>query len=124
MLEELTLQVVLILGVVVYLAIIFYALRKGKLAVKYAIVWLLSGLALLIFSLAPYIILVLGDIFRVINPVNFVFILIFVFVILNTLALSIIVSGFSTKITRLNQASALLEKRVRELEDKQKTDEL
>ncbi len=124
MLDEIILQVVLIFGVVLYLAIIFYALRKGKLAVKYAIVWLLSGLALLIFSLAPYIILVLGDIFRVIDPVNFVFILIFVFVILNTLALSIIVSGFTTRITRLNQTSALLEKRVRELEGKQKTDEL
>ncbi len=116
MFDEGILQLLLICGVIVYIAIIFYALKKGRLAVKYAIIWLLSGLALLIFSLAPYVVLVLGDIFRIIDPVNFVFLLIFVFLILNTLALSIIVSGFSTKLTKLNQTSALLEKRIRELE--------
>ncbi len=118
--QELTLQIALTAGVLLYIVIIFYALKKGKLAVKYAIIWLLSGLALLIFSLAPYTILVLGDIFRVINPVNFVFLLVFIFLIFNTLALTIIVSGFSTRITKLNQSAALLEKRIRELEGKDK----
>ncbi len=119
MFEQATLQFVLIAGVIFYIVIIFYALKKGKLAVKYAIVWLLSGFALLVFSIVPHVVLIMGDIFRVIDPVNFVFILVFVFLILNTLALSMIVSGFSTKITKLNQHGALLEKRIRELEGEQ-----
>ncbi len=123
--QEITLQIALTAGVLFYIAIIFFALKKGKLAVKYAIIWLLSGLALLIFSLAPYTVLVLGDIFRVINPVNFVFLLVFLFLIFNTLALTAIVSGFNTKITKLNQSTALLEKRIRELErNVNSTDEL
>ncbi len=116
--QEFTLQVALTAGVLLYIVIIFYALKKGKLAVKYAIIWLLSGLALLIFTLAPYTVLVLGDIFRVIDPVNFVFLLVFIFLIFNTLALTSIVSGFNIRITKLNQTTALLEKRIRELEGK------
>lgn len=113
---ELTLKIALITGVVIYLFIIFVALKAGKLAVKYAIIWLISGFIMLLFSVARYTLLVLGDIFRVIDPTNFVFLLIGIFLIFNTLALSIVVSGFSQRITKLIQSSALLEKRLRELE--------
>jgi hypothetical protein len=42
----------------------------------------------------------------------------FVFILLILLSVSAVISGFSTKIKRLAQANALLEKRVRELEKK------
>ena len=49
-------------------------------------------------------------------PVNVVFTLVLAFVLLLLLSLSTIVSGFAEKLKRLAQENALLEKRVRELE--------
>lgn len=114
--EEIKLRIVLILGVLLYLGIIFFLLKKKKLTVQFSIIWLLSGAVLLLFAVFPYIVLILGDIFRVINPVNFVFIVLFVFVLFILLSLSSAVSVFSGKIKRMAQEQALLEERIRTLE--------
>ena len=73
---------------------------------------------MILFAVFPYLVLVLGDISGVANPVNFIFMTLFVFILLILLSVSAVISGFSTKIKRLAQANALLEKRVRELEKK------
>lgn len=114
------LRILLMLGSFGYLGIILYMLKNKHLTVRYSIIWLLSGLALLIFSIAPYIIFVIGNLLHVQIPSNLVFMLLFAFVLLLLLSLSSIVSGFSEKIKKLTQQMALLERRVRELEDKQK----
>ena len=110
-------QAALIAGALFYLLIVFYLLKKQKLAVQYAIIWLISGFVLLIFALFPYVVLVLGDILHVINPVNFIFLVTLCFVLLILLSLSVVVSGFALRIKRLTQNAALLERRIRELED-------
>ncbi len=114
--ESYFLQALLIAGVLLYLIIIFSALKSGKLAVKYGIIWIISGVVLLIFAIFPYPLSVLSNILRLVNPSILVYLLLFVFLVFNTLALSIIASGFSRRITRLIQTIAILEKRVRELE--------
>ena len=48
---------------------------------------------LLIFAIFPYVVLVLGDIFHVLNPVNFIFLVILAFVLLILLSLSAVISG-------------------------------
>lgn len=113
---ELSFRLALIAGVLVYLGIIFFLLKKKKLSVQYCIIWLISGFVLLIFAVFPYIVLVLGDILRVINPVNFVFMVLIVFVLLILMSLSSAVSLLTEKNKSLTQNSALLERRVRELE--------
>jgi len=113
---ELNFRIALIVGVLLYLGVIFYLLKKRRLGVQYAIIWLLSGAVLLLFALFPYIVLVMGDILKVLNPVNFVFLVILAFVLLILLSLSAVVSGFSVKIKSLTQNAALLERRIRELE--------
>jgi len=113
---ELNFRIALIVGVLLYLGIIFYLLKKQRLGVQYAIIWLLSGAVLLLFALFPYIVLVMGDILKVLNPVNFVFLVILAFVMLILLSLSAVVSGFAVKIKALTQNAALLERRIRELE--------
>ena len=113
---ELNFRIALIVGVLLYLGVIFYLLKKQRLGVQYAIIWLLSAAVLLLFTLFPYVVLVLGDIFKVLNPVNFVFLVILAFVMLILLSLSAVVSGFAVKIKALTQNAALLERRIRELE--------
>lgn len=76
----------------------------------------MAGGALLLFAAFPYIVLVLRDWLNMEMPVNVVFTLVLAFVLLLLLSLSTIVSGFAEKLKRLAQENALLEKRVRELE--------
>ena len=52
-------------------------------------------------------------------PVNLVFLLMFCFVLVVLLSLSIAISQLADKCKRLTQANAILEKRVRDLEEKQ-----
>lgn len=109
-------RLALIVGVLIYLCIIFFLLKKRKLSVQYCIIWLISGFVLLLFALFPYIVLVMGDILRVINPVNFVFMVILGFILLILLSLSSAVSILNEKNKSLTQNAALLERRIRELE--------
>ena len=113
---NLALRLDMFLGAVVFLAVILWLLKKGRLTVRFSIIWLMAGGALLVFAVFPYIVLVLRDWLNMEMPVNVIFTLVLAFVLLLLLSLSTIVSGFAEKLKRLAQENALLEKRVRELE--------
>ena len=113
---NLALRLDMFLGAVVFLVVILWLLKKGRLTVRYSIIWLMAGGALLVFAVFPYIVLVLRDWLNMEMPVNVIFTLVLAFVLLLLLSLSTIVSGFAENLKRLAQENALLEKRVRELE--------
>lgn len=110
------LQLFLILGTLVLLAVIYVFLKKSLLTVKYSLAWLGLSLALLIFAIWPYCVYVIRDLLDMVMPSNVIFLLLFGFVLLVLLSLSVAVSQLATKNKTLTQANALLEKRVRELE--------
>ena len=114
------LRIFLLIGAVVYLALIFLLLKKGKLGVRFSLVWLASGGVLLVFAAFPYVVYVLRDLLHMVMPVNLVFTLLFCFVLLLLLTLSVSASGFAERIKTLAQANALLEQRVRALEEQLK----
>ncbi len=109
-------RVILIICAFIYLFLILFMLKKKRLTVRYAIIWLLSSFVFIIFAIAPYTVLVLRDLLKMEMPVNVVFVIVFCFVLLLLLSLSSIISGFADKIKSLTQQQALLEKRVREME--------
>ena len=111
-------QFLLILGAVILLLIIFVLLKKGEMTVKYSLLWLGLAVVLVIFAICPYVVYVLRDLLDVEMPVNLVFMLMFCFVLVVLISLSIAVSQLAEKCKRLTQENALLEKRVRELEKK------
>ena len=111
-------QFLMILGAVILLLIIFVLLKKGKMTVKYSLLWLGLAVVLVIFVICPYVVYVLRDLLDVEMPVNLVFMLMFCFVLVVLISLSIAVSQLAEKCKRLTQENALLEKRVRELEKK------
>lgn len=118
MLSEMRLQYLLIFGTFVLFGMIIWLIKHEKIEIKYAIIWLAFSVVLILFSIFPHLVFVLGDITRVINPVNFIFMTQIIFILLILLSVSAVISGFSRKIKRLAQANAILEKRVRELEEK------
>ena len=111
-------QFLMILGAVILLLIIFVLLKKGKMTVKYSLLWLGLAVVLVIFAICPYVVYVLRDLLDVEMPVNLVFMLMFCFVLVVLISLSIAVRQLAEKCKRLTQENALLEKRVRELEKK------
>ena len=111
-------QFLMILGAVILLLIIFVLLKKGKMTVKYSLLWLGLAVVLVIFAICPYVVYVLRDLLDVEMPVNLVFMLMFCFVLVVLISLSIAVSQLAEKCKRLTQENALLENRVRELEKK------
>ena len=111
-------QFIMILGAVLLLLIIFMLLKKGEMTVKYSLLWLALAVVLVIFAVCPYVVYVLRDLLDVQMPVNLVFMLVFCFVLVVLISLSIAVSQLAEKCKRLTQENALLEKRVRELEKK------
>lgn len=111
-----SLRIILLLGAAAYLLLIFLLLKAGRLSVRFSLVWLASGAVLLVFAACPYVVYVLREYLNMVMPVNVVFTLLFCFVLLVLLSLSVAVSGFAERIKRLAQANAILEKRVRQLE--------
>ena len=87
------LQLFMILGAVVLLLIIFAFLKRGLMSVKYSLLWLALAVGLVIAAAFPYVVYVLRS-------------------------LSIAISQLADKCKRLTQANAMLEKRVRDLEEK------
>ena len=114
------LQFFMILGAVALLLIIFLFLKRGLMSVKYSLLWLALAVGLVVFALFPYVVYVLRDLLDIEMPVNLVFLLMFCFVLVVLLSLSIAISQLADKCKRLTQANAILEKRVRELEQQQK----
>lgn len=111
------LQCFMILGAVGLLVIIFFFLKKGYMSVKYSLLWLAMAVGLVVAAVCPYLVYVLRDILDIEMPVNLVFLLMFCFVLVVLLSLSIAISQLAEKCKRLTQANAILEKRVRDLED-------
>ena len=111
------LQLFMILGAVVLLLIIFAFLKRGLMSVKYSLLWLALAVGL-VMAAFPYVVYVLRDLLDIEMPVNLVFLLMFCFVLVVLLSLSIAISQLADKCKRLTQANAMLEKRVRDLEEK------
>ena len=103
------LQLFMILGAIVLLLIIFALLKRGLMSVKYSLLWLALAVGLVIAAAFPYVVYVLRDLLDIEMPVNLVFLLMFCFVLV----------VLADKCKRLTQANAILEKRVRDLEEKQ-----
>ena len=111
------LQLFMVLGALVLLCIIFTLLKRGLMSVKYSLLWLLLAVCLVIAAAVPYTVFVLRDMLDIQMPVNLIFLLMFCFVLVVLLSLSVAITQLAEKCKRLTQANAIMEKRLRDLED-------
>ena len=113
-----TLRITLIFAVICYFIIILYFLKNRALNLKYTLLWLLAGgvMGLLVIfpDLLVYIIRILG----ISDNMNGLFIICIGFMLMSLMALTSIVSRQNGKIRSLIQEIGILEKRIRELEEK------
>lgn len=120
---SLVLQIFLILCVGLFIAAIVRYLVLKKLNLKYTLVWLGSAVFMLVIAIFPQIITYLTRLIGIQVESNAVFFFAILFLFLIVLTLTAIVSHMNNRVYRLTQMQAILEKRVRELEEKVKANE-
>ncbi len=109
---------ILIILVLIYLLIIIGLMKKGKMSLKYSLVWFLAGVVLLVCAIFPEAVLFFSKALGVYSEVNAIFFVGVCFLLLIILSLTSIASGQTERIRRLTESQALLERRVRDLEEK------
>ena len=117
---DLALRIFLILSTCVYFAILLSMLKKGKFGLKYALIWLFMGLAMIVFIIWPNAVYAASRLIGVSNPVNAVFLVFALFSVIMLISVTSVISKLMEKNLRLSQSLALLEERVRRLEEERK----
>ena len=107
---------ILLAGDVLFLLLIFLFVKHGKLSVRYSLAWFGLGAVLLVFAAFPVAAKMLRAVLRFEVVANMVFTGLFCFVLLVLLILSAAASVQAEQLKRMAQHSALLEERVRQLE--------
>ena len=111
-------RIILLVCVLVYLLVILALMRRGRMSLKYSLIWFLSGVILLICAIFPQVISFFTRLMGIYSDTNAVFFIGVCFLVLIVLSLTSIASGQSERIRTLVQTQAILEKRVRDLEEK------
>ena len=110
------LQFVLIIAIIVYFVIILYFLKKRALELKYTLIWLVAGAAMLVLVMFPQLMAWTIRLLGIQSSMNGLYIALISFIIMILMTLTSIVSRLAYKAKTLTQEMALLEKRVRDLE--------
>ena len=104
-----------IAGSATMLLLVLELIRRGRLKERYALLWLFSGVVLLILSLSRSLLEFLARKVGIFYPPSLLFLIAFVFLLLITLHFSAVISGLSEKNKRLAQEVALLRQALEEL---------
>ncbi len=113
------LKLVLLCSLIIFLVIVFALLKRKRLALRYTLLWLLTAVVLLIFVIFPELLVGVSRLLGIQTTMNTLYILLIGFLIILTISLTSIVSGQKERIRVLTQQSAVLDKRIRELEKKE-----
>ena len=110
---ELILRIEIIVAFFFLLCVILYNLKKGKMPVKYALVWIFSAVVMILCACFPQII---GFITRLLGFELISNVILSIFLGCITISLTVIVSGQAKKIDLLVQEVSLLKQKVEKKE--------
>ena len=103
------LRSLIIITCVIALTVIINMIRREKLELKYCLIWIVTGLAILFMGCIPRSIDVMASILGVMTPINALFFVGLCFSLLIIFSLTIAQSRNSKRIKELAQKLALLE---------------
>lgn len=111
------LQLLMLIAEAIYFAMIFVLLRKRKLMLSYSLGWISAGIIMLIFTIFPVCMDKFFDFLHVDSPMNGLLSLCVFLILLLLIFLTSVVSKQANQLRVLSQNAALLEERLRALED-------
>lgn len=103
---------------VVVVALLFQLLRKRRIREKYAGIWVLLAVAVVLLGVFPRVAFWLSDLVGVAAPVNLVFACAFVVILAVVIHLSSEVSNLEEETRTLTEEVALLRLEVRQMQDR------
>lgn len=110
------LTITLIAAIVIFFAAVLVLLKKRRLALKYTLLWFLTGFLLLLLVAFPDLMSTLASLAGIKSRMNALYSFLIAFLIILVLSLTSIASRQTDRIRALAQAMAVLEERVRGLE--------
>lgn len=108
-----TAQILGAVAAIITFIFVFTLLRRGVLREKYAVLWLFFSAATLFFAIFPGALLWISSTIGVAEPVNLLFFLTVVLLILVAVQLSYELSRHEARIRRLAEEVALLDEQLR-----------
>lgn len=114
------LQIFAIVAILIFFVALINLLRKNQLALKYSLLWLFSGLVMLILAIFPGVLDWFANLIGVYSAVNALFAVLICIGVLLMISFTVIISREKQEITRLVQEMAAIDKRLRDLEEKEK----
>ena len=115
-----TLRITLLAGLACYFILILIFLKDKALTLKYTLLWLLAGAVMLIMTIFPRTLFIISGILGIQTGMNGLYVICIGFIVVILMAITSIVSRQRGKIKTLTQEIAILEKRIRELEQDEK----
>lgn len=118
------LQVILIIGSLLFMLFTLYMLRKEKLELRYSLLWFVTAVAAIAVAIKPEILILLSQMIGVEMPSNLVFAMAIFFLLIIVFSLSLALSRLGARQRELTQQVGLLENALRtrmdELERREK----
>lgn len=108
--------VISLVASLVLLGIIFTSIRRERLSVRYSMLWILSGTAILIVSSSRRLLDILASVLGIYYPPSALFLLATFFILVLLFHLTVVVSSLKSSNARLAQELALLRQRIEGLE--------
>ena len=108
---------------ILFLVMMIDLIRKNRVALKYALLWLFSGLLMLLLAIFPHLLDSMARMIGIYSPVNALFAVLLCCGLVLMISFSVIMSGNKKAIVRLTQEISLMENRIRELEGKEAAEE-
>lgn len=115
-----TLRIVIICVVIIFILLVLNLIRKNKLNMKYALVWLFSGCAMIIAVGIPNFLETIASWFGFELVSNMVFAVAIFILILICISLTVIASSQSNRIRLLIQEVSLLKREMENIHEKEK----
>ena len=109
-----TLQAFMLIAIAVYFVCLLQLLRKRRLNLKYTLLWLFSGVLMLLLALFPQLLGSLASLVGIYDPTNALFAILCFCIIMILMSLTAIVSKQNERIKHLTQSVALLENQIRQ----------
>ena len=109
-------KVLAITGSAAVLFLVLELIRRGRLKERYSLLWLFSGVVMLVLSLSRELLEYIARQVGIFYPPSLLFLIAFVFLMLITLHFSAVISGLSEKNKKLAQEIALLRQALNDLD--------
>lgn len=101
-------QVIISILIIIGMASVIQMVRKRRIDLRYALVWVMVSLGVLAFTLFPNLLTWLSECLGIASPVNMLFFIGFCFSLIIIYTLSIATSRLSAKVKVMAQEMAIL----------------